>query len=49
MTYELLLYNLQFLSYGLSNNYYLHYSQPLLARYCTNVIFYFMVRCGLFD
>ncbi|VDP47418.1 unnamed protein product [Schistosoma curassoni] len=49
LTNELLLYDLPFLSYGLSINYHLPYSQPHLAKYCTNVIFYFMVRCGRFD
>ncbi|VDP29662.1 unnamed protein product [Schistosoma curassoni] len=49
LTYELLLHDLPFLNYLLSVNHYIHHSQPLLAKYCTNVIFYFMVRCGLFD
>ncbi|VDP36670.1 unnamed protein product [Schistosoma curassoni] len=44
----MLLYNLPSLSYTLSINYYLHHSQPHLAKSCTNV-FYFMVRCCLFD
>ncbi|VDO62103.1 unnamed protein product [Schistosoma margrebowiei] len=48
LIYELLLYNLPFLSYVLSINYYLPYSQSHLAISCTNVVSYFMVRCGLF-
>ncbi|VDP31809.1 unnamed protein product [Schistosoma curassoni] len=47
LTYELLLYDLPFLSYALSINYYLLYSQPHLAKSCTNVVSCFMVRCGL--
>ncbi|VDP31794.1 unnamed protein product [Schistosoma curassoni] len=47
--FELLLYDLPFLSYSLSINYYIPHSQPLLTKYYTNVIFYFMVRCGRFD
>ncbi|VDP34717.1 unnamed protein product [Schistosoma margrebowiei] len=47
LTYKLLLYDLSFLSYGLYINYYLPHSQPLLANSCTNVVSYFMVRCGL--
>ncbi|VDP71562.1 unnamed protein product [Schistosoma curassoni] len=47
LTYELLLYNLPFLNYALFVNYYLPHSEPLLAKSCTNVIFHFMVRCGL--
>ncbi|VDP61453.1 unnamed protein product [Schistosoma curassoni] len=49
LTYELLLYDLSFLSYAQSINYYLPYSQPHLAKSCTNVVSYFMVRCGLSD
>ncbi|VDP25188.1 unnamed protein product [Schistosoma margrebowiei] len=49
MTHRLLLYDLPFLCYGLSIYYYLPHSQPLLSKYCPNVIFYFMVRCGRFD
>ncbi|VDO59442.1 unnamed protein product [Schistosoma margrebowiei] len=45
----LLLYDLPFLSYRLSINYYLPHSQPHLAKSCTNIIFYFLVRCGRFD
>ncbi|VDO58701.1 unnamed protein product [Schistosoma margrebowiei] len=48
LTYELVLYDLLFLSYALSINYYLPHSQTHLARSCINVIFYFIVRCGLF-
>ncbi|VDP02094.1 unnamed protein product [Schistosoma margrebowiei] len=48
MTYKLLLYDLSFLIYGLSINYYLPHSQLHLAESCTNVIFYFMVGCGRF-
>ncbi|VDP38225.1 unnamed protein product [Schistosoma margrebowiei] len=47
LTYELLIYDLPLLSYTYSINYYLPHSQPVLTRTCTNVIFYFMVRCGL--
>ncbi|VDP39299.1 unnamed protein product [Schistosoma curassoni] len=47
LTYELLLHDLPFLSYGLSINYYLPHSQLHLANSCTNVVSYFMVRCGL--
>ncbi|VDP42627.1 unnamed protein product [Schistosoma curassoni] len=47
LTYELLFYDLRFLNYALSINYYLSYSQPLLAESCTNVLSYFMVRYGL--
>ncbi|VDP30545.1 unnamed protein product [Schistosoma curassoni] len=50
LTYELLLlYHLPFLSYALSINYYLPHSQPHLTNSCTNVVCYFMVRCGLSD
>ncbi|VDO96559.1 unnamed protein product [Schistosoma margrebowiei] len=38
-----------FLNCALSINHYLPYSQPHLAEFCTNVVSYFMVRCGLFD
>ncbi|VDP67203.1 unnamed protein product [Schistosoma curassoni] len=48
LTYGLLLYDLLFLNYALSINYYFPYSQPHLAKSCTNVVSYFMVRCGLF-
>ncbi|XP_018644676.1 unnamed protein product [Schistosoma mansoni] len=48
LTYGLLLCDLSFLSYVLSTNYYIPYSQPHLPESCTNVIFYFMVRCGQF-
>ncbi|KAH9579208.1 hypothetical protein MS3_00009443 [Schistosoma haematobium] len=47
LTYELLLYNLPFLNYAPSINYYLPYSQPPLANSCTNVVSYFMERSGL--
>ncbi|VDP61000.1 unnamed protein product [Schistosoma curassoni] len=47
LIHRLLLYDLPFLSYTQSINYSLPHSQPLLARSCTNVIFYFMVRCGM--
>ncbi|VDO62869.1 unnamed protein product [Schistosoma curassoni] len=47
LTYELLLYDLPFLNYALSINYYRPYAQPHLANSCTNVVSYFMVRCGL--
>ncbi|VDP54730.1 unnamed protein product [Schistosoma curassoni] len=43
----LLLYHLPFLNYALSINYYLPYSQLHLVKSCTNVVSYFMVRCGL--
>ncbi|VDP27249.1 unnamed protein product [Schistosoma curassoni] len=33
-----------FLSYALSINHYLPHSQPHLAKYCTNVIFYFTTK-----
>ncbi|VDP22306.1 unnamed protein product [Schistosoma margrebowiei] len=48
MTYGLLLYDIPFLSYALSLNYYLPHSQPLLAESCTNLFSYIMVRCCLF-
>ncbi|VDO59972.1 unnamed protein product [Schistosoma curassoni] len=48
LTYELLLDDLPFLNYALSINHYFTHSQSHLARSCTNVVSYFMVRCGLF-
>ena len=48
LTHRLLLYDLPFLSYIQSVNNCSPYSQPHLAKSCTNVIFYFMVRCGQF-
>ncbi|VDP01391.1 unnamed protein product [Schistosoma margrebowiei] len=47
LTYELLLYDLPFLNYALSINYYLPHSQSHLAKSCINVVSYFIVRCGL--
>ena len=48
LSHRLLLYDLPFLSYTQSINDSLPHSQPHLAKSCTNVIFYFMVRCGQF-
>ncbi|VDO51610.1 unnamed protein product [Schistosoma margrebowiei] len=45
--WELLLYDLPFLSYALSINYYLPHSQPYLANSCTSIVFHFMIRYGL--
>ncbi|VDP18396.1 unnamed protein product [Schistosoma margrebowiei] len=45
--YELLLYDLPFLSYALYITYSLPHSQSHLAKSCSNVVSYFMVHCGL--
>ncbi|VDP27169.1 unnamed protein product [Schistosoma curassoni] len=47
LIYKLLLYDLPFLSYAQSINYYQPYSPPHLDKSYTNVVSYFMVRCGL--
>ncbi|VDP63271.1 unnamed protein product [Schistosoma curassoni] len=48
LTHRILLYDIPLLISAQSVNYSLPHSQPFLARSCTNVIFYFMVQCGLF-
>ncbi|VDP29627.1 unnamed protein product [Schistosoma margrebowiei] len=47
LIYELLFYDLPFLNHALSIKYYLPHSQPHFDNSGTNVVCYFMIRCGL--